>query len=95
MRQAIAKMMVGLALILAAPARGDGPAAADEAPIARARRLIRTGDRAAAVTLLEDALIDGPAADRPASLDLLRESYEAMARGREVRPGRRRGPLPR
>ncbi len=82
MRQAIMKMVVGLCAVCVVPARGEdgGPPAAGEPPIARARRLIEAGDRGAAVDLLEDALIDGPAGDRPAILDLLRRSYEAMAR---------------
>jgi hypothetical protein len=84
MRQAVAKMMVGVCLVLSPPARGDGSPAADEAPSARARRLIQAGDRAGAVTLLEDALIDGPAGDKPAVLDLLRQSYQAMAREAEA-----------
>ena len=63
---------------------------------ARARQLIQAGDRATALSLLEDALIDGPAGDRPAVLDLLRQSYEVDGpRGRGRRPHRRRGPLPR
>jgi hypothetical protein len=85
MRQAIAKMMVGLCVVVIAPARGEDnrSPAAGETPIARARRLIQAGDRNAAVDLLEEALIDGPAGDRPAILELLRQSYQAMARDAE------------
>ena len=84
MRQAVTKLILGLCVVLAPPVWGDGGPAADEAPIARARRLIREGQRAAAVTLLEDTLAECPAADRPALLVLLRQSYEAMAREAEA-----------
>jgi hypothetical protein len=83
MRQALLKMVGILCVVLAAAARGDGPPAADEPPIARARRLIQAGDRATALEVLEDALIDGPARDKPAVVDLLRQSYEALAREAE------------
>lgn len=93
MRQVAATTLMGLYLCLClvlclAPAvRGDGPGPGSppggETPLARARRLIQAGDRAGAVTLLEDALIDGPAGDRRATLELLGQSYEAMAREAE------------
>ncbi len=86
MRQVATKTLIGLCLclILTPAVRGDGPPPGGEAPLARARRLIQAGDRAAAVTLLEDALIDGPAGDRRATLELLGQSYEAMAREAEA-----------
>ncbi len=83
MLQVAAKTLMGLCLVLAAsPTDGASPPG-DETPIARARRLIKAGDRAAAVTVLEDALIDGPSGERRATLELLRQSYEAMAREAE------------
>ncbi len=87
MRQVVATTLMGLCLVLAPAVRGagdgHGPPPGDETPLARARRLIQAGDRAAAVTVLEDALIDGPAGDRRATLELLGRSYEAMARAAE------------
>ncbi|MHB1555993.1 MAG: hypothetical protein ACYC61_00805, partial [Isosphaeraceae bacterium] len=84
MRQVAATTLMGLCLVLAPAVRGDGPTPGEETPLARARRLIQAGDRAAAVTVLEDALIDGPAGDRRATLELLGRSYEAMAREAEA-----------
>lgn len=91
MRQVVATTLMGLCLglclCLAPAVRGDGHGhgpPGDETALARARRLIQAGDRAAAVTLLEDALIDGPAGDRRATLELLGQSYETMAREAET-----------
>src|SRR5262249_61416180 len=79
MRQALTRMMVGLCLVLVPSARGDAPEAGGAEAIARARRLIEAGDHAAALTLLEDALLEARAKDKPAILDLLRQSYALMA----------------
>ena len=85
MRQAATYTVVGLWVVLAAPARGDGPPPAGEPPIiAQARQLFRAGERETALGLLEDALIDGPAGEKPAVVELLRKSYESMAREAET-----------
>ena len=85
MRQAVTILMVGLWMVPTLPARAEGPPPAGEpAIIARARRMIQAGDREAALGLLEDALIDGPAGDRPAVVGFLRRSYESMAREAEA-----------
>ena len=52
--------------------------------VPQARRLIEAGDHAAAMKLLEDALIEARPGDRPAILDLLRQSYEVLARKAEA-----------
>src|SRR5262249_14865453 len=89
MRQALTRMMVGLCLVLVPSARGDAPEAGGADAIARARRLIEAGDHAAALTLLEDALLEARAKDQPGILHLLRQSYAIMARKAEEsgRPG--------
>ncbi len=85
MRQAATTIMVGLCLVLAPWARGGTTAeAAGEGPIPRARRLIEAGDHVAALTVLEDALIEANAADRPALIELLHQSYEVLARKAEA-----------
>ena len=76
--------MVGLCLVAVASARADGPEATGTGPIARARRLIEAGDHAAALTVLEDAVLEAQGGERPAILDLLRQSYEVMARRAEA-----------
>ena len=84
MRQAVTKLILGLCLVLAPPGVGQRRTGRGRGTDRPARRLIREGDRAAAVTLLEDTLAECPAADRPALLVLLRQSYEAMARQAEA-----------
>src|SRR5262245_60244697 len=76
MRQGLTWMMVGLCLVGAPSAGADGPEAGGAEPTARARRLIESGDHVAAVTELEDVLLEARATDRPAILELLRQSYE-------------------
>src|SRR5262245_2609131 len=89
MRQALAGMMVGLCLVLAASAQAQGPGVGGTESIVEARRRIEAGDHEAALTILEDALPEARARDRPAILDLLRQSYAIMARKAEAsgRPG--------
>jgi hypothetical protein len=84
MRQAVTTMVMGvsLALVLAGRARGDGADVA--ATVDRARRLIQANDHSSAITFLEEALVEANAKDRSAIVDLLRQSYEAMARQAEA-----------
>jgi len=84
MRQAVTTMILGvsLALVLSGRSRGDGTDVA--ATIDRARRLIQANDHSSAIAFLEEALLDAQAKDRSAILDLLRQSYEVMARQAEA-----------
>ena len=84
MRQAVTTMILGvsLALVLSGRSRGDGTDVA--ATIDRARRLIQANDHSSAITFLEEALLEAQAKDRSAILDLLRQSYEVMARQAEA-----------
>jgi hypothetical protein len=85
MRQAVVTMMAaGLAIAVGAVAR-----AADTEPdaarqIDRARRLIEAKDYGSATTFLEDLLPDAPAKDKQAILELLRQSYTALAKQAEA-----------
>ncbi len=89
MRQPLTTIIVGLSLILTMTAPGGTAPVAGPGPIPQARRLIEAGDHAAALTILEDALIEATAKDRPTILDLLRQSYEVLARKAEA-AGKRR-----
>ena len=84
MRQPLTTIIVGLGLILATTARGGTAPVAGPEPISQARRLIEAGDHAAALTILEDALLEATAKDRPTILDLLRQSYEVLAKKAEA-----------
>ncbi len=89
MRKAATKLVAaGLFAVLSSTlVRG---AAFDEAgSIAHARRLIEANDHAAAAAVLEDALIDAETKDRPAIVQLLRQSYAVMAKEAEA-AGRKR-----
>ena len=80
MRQAVTTMIVGLSLALSPVARVFATATDAAGTIARARRLIEAKDYSPATILLEDLLPEADAKERLSILDLLRESYEAMAR---------------
>jgi hypothetical protein len=84
MRQAVTAMILGvsLALVVAGRSRGDGTDVA--ATIDRARRLIQANDHSSAITVLEEALLEAQVKDRAAILDLLRQSYEVLARQAEA-----------
>jgi hypothetical protein len=85
MRQAVTTVMMGFCLILAPWARGGTPPqTAGTGPIPQARRLIEAGNHVAAMTVLEDALFEAPVKDRATILDLLRQSYEILARKTEA-----------
>jgi hypothetical protein len=84
MRQVITRMMVGLFLVLSPPARADGHASGVAEAIAKARRLVAAGDHSSAATVLEDALLEAQAKDQPTILELLRQSYEILARQTEA-----------
>ncbi len=83
MRHPLTTIIVGLGLILATTARG-GTARSRDRDRSPGCRLIEAGDHAAALTILEDALIEATAKDRPTILDLLRQSYEVLARKAEA-----------
>jgi hypothetical protein len=80
MRQAVTTMIVGLSLALSTVARVSALAADAAGTIDRARRLIEAKDYSPATILLEDLLPEADANERRSILDLLRQSYEAMAR---------------
>jgi len=84
MRHAVTTMILGvsLALVLSGRSRGDGTDVA--ATIDRARRLIQANDHSSAIAFLEEALLEAQAKDRSAILDLLRQSYEVIARQAEA-----------
>jgi hypothetical protein len=57
--------------------------------VAHARRLIEAKDHGAAVAVLEDALVEAESKDRPAIVQLLRESYAALAKQAEAAGNKR------
>jgi hypothetical protein len=74
-------MIVGISLALVSLTARAGSRESDATgSIAQARRLIAAQDHAAAVVVLEDLLIDAEAKEKPAILDLLRQSYTVLAR---------------
>ena len=89
-------MMVGLFSRPFRRSRGRPPQAADAAgTIAQAKRLIEAKDYSQAATLLEDLLPEADAKERRSILDLLRQSYEAMAReAKAAGNDREAAPLP-
>jgi len=60
-----------------------GAAGAADGAVAQARRLIEANDHTAAAALLEDALVEADAKDRPTIVQLLRQSYSIMAKRAE------------
>jgi hypothetical protein len=80
MRQALTTMIVGLSLALSPLAQVSARATDAAGTIARARRLIEAKDYSPATILLEELLPEADANDRRSILELLRQSYEAMAR---------------
>ncbi len=80
MRQAVTTTLVGLSLALSPVARLSATATDAAGPIAQARRLIEAKDYSPATILLEDLLPEADATERRSILELLRQSYEAMAR---------------
>jgi hypothetical protein len=80
MRQAVTTITA--ALFLAFLPVGQATAAGSDAAaaIAQAKRLIDAKDYSTATILLEDLLPDASAGDKPAILELLRRSYQIMAR---------------
>ncbi len=83
MRQAATIALLVLCAVPNGSSRGDNPKPSEPAAVTQARDRLRTGDRQGALTLLEDALLDGPASDRSAVLDLLRRTYTELAREAE------------
>jgi hypothetical protein len=83
MRQAVTTLfgLLSTAFFVLAQASAEGTDGA--ATTAQARRLIDAKDYSAAMVLLEDALTEADAKDRPAILELLRQSYRVMAEAAE------------
>jgi len=73
-------MIVSLSLALLPLAQASGGGIDAAATIAQARRLIEAQDYPSATVLLEEVLPEANAKNRPEILDLLRQSYEVMAR---------------
>jgi len=84
MRQAVTTMIVGIFLSLAPFTRAGGGGIDGTGSIAQARRLIDAKDYTSATIVLEDLLLEAEPKDKPAILDLLRQSYAAMARQAEA-----------
>ena len=80
MRQAVTITIVGLSLVLSPIAPVSARETDASGTIDRARRLIEAKDYSPATLLLEDLLAEADAKDRRSILELLRQSYEAMAR---------------
>ncbi len=80
MRQAVTTVIMGISLVLAPLTRAGGAGTDATGSIAQARRLIEAKDFAAAMTVLEDLLIEAEAKEKPAIVDLLRQSYAELAR---------------
>jgi hypothetical protein len=64
-------------------AAGAGALAQTRAALDQARTLLGRNDGAAAVTLLEEALVDAPESDRRVLIDALRKAYAVAARQAE------------
>ena len=94
MRQAVTTIIAVFFLVIspAAPANDQGFDAG--ATIAQARRLIDAKDYSPATELLEDFLPDANATDRQVILELLRQSYGAMAREAKAAGATARRALP-
>ena len=80
MRQAVRTIVVCLSWAPSPVARAVGGGIDAAGTIAQAKRLIEAKDYSPAVVLLEDLLAEAEPKDRPAILDLLRKSYDVMAR---------------
>jgi hypothetical protein len=80
MRQAVQTMMVVLFLVLWSGAPVSAAATDAAGTIAQAKRLVEARNYSQAATLLEDILAEADARQRRSILDLLHQSYEAMAR---------------
>jgi hypothetical protein len=91
MRQAVmtSSICLSLSLVVAATATAFGGGTDASSAIAQARRLIEAKDHAAAMALLEDALLDADKKQKPAIVDLLKTTYEALAQKAES-AGRKR-----
>ena len=83
MRQAVTTTIVGLLLGLSPLTRAEGGGTDATGSIAQARRLIEAKDHASAMIVLEDLLLEAHAKDKPAIVDLLRQSYKVLARQAE------------
>jgi hypothetical protein len=84
MRQAISAVLVGISLSLSTPSSSPGAPADVAAAVAQARRLLEANDHASAAALLEDALVDARPIEKPAIIELLRKSYEVLAKQAEA-----------
>jgi hypothetical protein len=80
MRQAATTMIGGLFLALLPVAPAFARPADSAATLAQAKRLVEAKSYSQAATLLEDQLPEADAKERRPILELLRQSYEAMAR---------------
>lgn len=83
MRKAASRLVAACTFAVLSSTLSSGAALDATGSIAHARRLIEANDHAAATAVLEDALIDAEAKDRPAIVQLLRQSYAAMAKRAE------------
>jgi hypothetical protein len=84
MRHALTAMMVGVAMVCPfCLSVGSAESGADGA-IAEARKQIRAGQYAAAVSALEDALAVAPRPVRPVILDLLGQAYQELIKKAEA-----------
>ncbi len=80
MRQAVTTIIAVSFLVISPAARANDQGLDAGATIAQARRLIDAKDYSPATELLEDLLPETNATDRQVILELLRQTYGAMAR---------------
>jgi hypothetical protein len=80
MRQAVTTIITAITLAFSLAAHASHEQSGAPATIAQAKRLIEAKDYAPAANFLEDLLAEADATDNPAILELLRQSYQAMAR---------------
>jgi hypothetical protein len=83
MRKAAATLVAACSFAVLSSPLSHGEAVDATGSIAHARRLIEANDHAAAVGVLEDALIEAEAKDRTAIIQLLRQSYAELAKRAE------------
>jgi hypothetical protein len=84
MRLAVTTLIVCLSLGRSPSAHANDGGTTAAGTLAQARRLIEAKDYPSATVLLEDLLPDADLKDRPAILELLRKSYQVMARAAQA-----------